>query len=103
MGESVPNLLMEGKKPPPQKPAASRPLTDLPAMSLETFNDDTNPDAAQPSAVPQPAAQDERVKQLQQEIADKQRELDALRAPKASDPGEQDMPPPGLLREYEGS
>lgn len=105
MEGSAPNLLMEGKAPQVEKRKAPARMTDLPTMGLETFNDDTNPDAAHLGAGVEPAATpaDERVRQLQKEIADKQKELESLQAPTVRDPGAEDMPPPGLLREYEGS
>lgn len=112
MGEAVPNLLMEGKAsssppaPTPQPNAA--PLSDLPTMTLETFNDDTNPDATHQGAGAAPLQGASRVEQLQNEIDEKKRELELLQATKepAAKPatrGDEDMPPPGLLQEFEGS
>lgn len=109
MGEAVPNLLMEGKtssQPKPKEPAA--PLNDLPTMGLETFNDDTNPDAGHLEASAAPAQPNDRVEQLQKEIEDKKRELQLLQTRKepAAQPatkGDDDMPPPGLIQEFEGS
>lgn len=103
MGESAPPAPAGAKKPAQERPKPAQPLTDLPGMRLETFNDDTNPDAAGVEGEGKVPVPDERVKQLQQEIADKQRELESLQAPRAGQPGDEDMPPPGLLREYEGS
>ena len=110
MGEAVPNLLMEGKKPqasPTPKPQTA-PMNDLPAMGLETFNDDTNPDAAHQDVTSTPSHSDSRVEQLQKEIDDKKRELELLQATKGpvtqpATTGDEDMPPPGLLQEFEGS
>lgn len=110
----VPNLLMgesdpapKGESAPPAvarpTPVAPKPLTDLPTMPLETFNDDTNPDAGVVGGEGKAPPQDDRVKQLQREIADKQRELESLKKPPSKEVGEDDMPPPGLLAEFEGS
>ena len=112
MGEAVPNLLMEGKasspspSPTPQPKAA--PLSDLPTMTLETFNDDTNPDATNKDASTAPLQGASRIEQLQNEIDEKKRELELLQATKAPaakpvTPDAEDMPPPGLLQEFEGS
>ena len=110
MGEETPNLLMEGKKAPPQPTPAqtAAPLNDLPTMGLETFNDDTNPDAGHQDASATPPQGESRVEQLQKEIDAKKRELEMLQAtkppvPQLSAPGGEDMPPPGLLQEFEGS
>lgn len=118
MGEAVPNLLMEGKAssrlPPPPPPSSptpqpnARPLSDLPTMTLETFNDDTNPDAPHQDATAAPLQAASRVEQLQYEINEKKRELELLQATKEpaakpATPGDEDMPPPGLLQEFEGS
>ena len=107
----APNLLMgESATPTPavqvtpvvESKKPTKPATELPVMSLETFNDDTNPDASE--VVPQVPLHGERVKQLQKEISDRQRELESLRAPPAAGQrADEDMPPPGLLSEYEGS
>lgn len=110
MGETPPNLLMEGKKPQaPQKPKPeTAPLNDLPTMGLETFNDDTNPDAAHPDTAAVQSHDSVRVEELKKEIDAKKRELEMLQSPKgpAAKPassGDDDMPPPGLLQEFEGS
>lgn len=111
-GVKAPNLLM-GESAPPAQPSVAKPVAEpptvksspsgLPTMRLETFNDDTNPDAANPESPGPAPVQDERVKQLQKEIADKQRELESLRGTATRQVGDDDMPPPGLLGEYEGS
>jgi hypothetical protein len=111
MGESAPNLLMEGKKKgdvPASPPPQATPMNDLPSMTLETFNDDTNPDGAHQETGPTPAQAPSRVEQLQKEIDEKRRELELLQATKGPDApagtkGDEDMPPPGLLQEFEGS
>ena len=116
MGEAVPNLLMEGKAssrlpPPPSSPTPqpnARPLSDLPTMTLETFNDDTNPDATNQDVRAAPLQGASRVEQLQNEIDEKKRELELLQATKEpaakpATPGDEDMPRPGLLQEFEGS
>jgi hypothetical protein len=116
-GTKVPNLLMGEGGPSPatvtgasrksqektKTPTNQRDVSDLPAMSLETFNDDTNPDAASIEAGGAVSKEAERVKQLQKEIAEKQKELQSLQGAQNGQPGDDDMPPPGLLQEYEGS
>ena len=111
-GTKVPNLLMGEGGPSPRKtgkqekvaePEPRREATDLPTINLESFNDDTNPDAASLEGVPQRPPESNRVKQLEREIAEKQRELQSLQGTHAGQPGDEDMPPPGLLQEYEGS
>jgi hypothetical protein len=110
VGEAVPNLLMEGKKPIPQAnpQQTAAPLNDLPTMGLETFNEDTSSDAEHQDKGISPSQGDSRVEQLQKEIDAKKRELEMLQAtkPPAVNPaasGDEDMPPPGLLQEFEGS
>jgi hypothetical protein len=116
-GAKVPNLLMGEGGPPPtavtgasktsqektKAPPVQRDASDLPPMSLETFNDDTNPDAASVEVGGAVPKETERVKQLQKEIAEKQKELQSLQGERNEQPGDADMPPPGLLQEYEGS
>lgn len=97
----APNLLM----------GESAQTTDLPAMNIETFHDDTNPDAGALEAIDvgPPRQGISRAEQLQKEIAEKQRELELLQATKVparisvQPPFDVDMPPPGLLQEFEGS
>jgi hypothetical protein len=104
MGEGGPSPRMTGKQEKVADPEPQKEVTDLPTINLETFNDDTNPDAASPEGVPQRPQESDRVKQLEKEIAEKQRELQSLQgAPHGRQPGDPDMPPPGLLQEYEGS
>lgn len=118
----VPNLLMGESAPEPtptpnparsndtSKPSqsaapASRSDDTLPTMPLETFADETSPDKPEvmaPGTVA-PVADDGKVQRLQQEIADKQRELERLQATQPTVVGGDDMPPPGLLEEYAGS
>lgn len=114
----VPNLLMgesavEPTPPtPPLKaeqtsvptPSSNGPDT-LPALTLETFADETSPDRPEGSTTPlAPADEHEgKLHKLQQEIADKQKELERLKATKPTVAGGDDMPPPGLLEEYAGS
>lgn len=116
----VPNLLMGESAPEPTppspssndepkpSPSAAPPATSadtLPSMTLETFADETSPDKPEvtsPKSAP-PVTQDGKVQQLQQEIADKQRELERLQAAQPTVVGGDDMPPPGLLEEYAGS
>ena len=111
-GTKVPNLLMGEGGPSPrvtekqEKPAPPQPrreLTELPPINLETFNDDTNPDAAIVEPGQARPQENDRVKQLEREIAEKQKELQSLQGARGREPEDDDMPPPGLLQEYEGS
>jgi hypothetical protein len=116
----VPNLLMgesgpEPTPPPPPAPEQVKPSPTpaptskspdtLPSLTLETFADDTSPDHPEWSApgTAAPRQPDGKVQQLQQEIAEKQRELERLQAASPTAAGGDDMPPPGLLEEYAGS
>ena len=114
----VPNLLMgesaveSTPTPPPIKaepstvpPPASNGSDTLPTLPLETFADETSPDKPEGSASPlAPVDEHEgKLQKLQQEIADKQKELERLKASQPPVAGGDDMPPPGLLEEYAGS
>jgi hypothetical protein len=119
----APNLLMGEAAPvatpvptpiahtPTPQPARSSGAESLPALSLETFGDEMNPDGSEQveSSVPvpgqgeMPAQQEDKVKRLRQEIAEKQRELDSLQGNSPPAVGDEDMPPPGGLKEFEGS
>lgn len=103
MGESATPTPVVQKTVPSQKANPAQSINDLPTMRLETFNDDTNPDAAQPETEGKAPAPVDRVRQLQKEITDRQQELESLQAHPVDQAGDMDMPPPGLLQEYEGS
>ncbi len=118
MGQrKTPNLLMgeTGHEPnltPPQEveptapPQSSSHVTGgLPPLQLETFADDTSPDKADAeahgvTAVPQG---DVGVEQRTNEGVNEQHELERLQAAKPTAIGDEDLPPPGLLQEFEGS
>lgn len=114
----VPNLLMgeSAVEPtptsPPSKaeqspvpPSASNGSDTLPPLTLETFADETSPDKPEVHSSPvAPVDEHEgKLQKLQQEIAEKQKELERLKASQPTSAGANDMPPPGLLEEYAGS
>jgi hypothetical protein len=118
MGQGkTPNLLMgemghETKPPPAQKvepPAPAQSQSDatggLPPLQLETFADDTSPDKADAEAhgINALPKVDSGVEPLQKQVVDEQRELERLQAAKPTAVGDEDLPPPGLLQEFEGS
>ena len=118
MGQGkTPNLLMgetghETKPPPAQKvepPAPAQSQSDatgvLPPLQLETFADDTSPDKADAEAngINALPKGDSGVEPFQKQVVDEQRELERLQAAKPTAVGDEDLPPPGLLQEFEGS
>jgi hypothetical protein len=114
----VPNLLMGESaieptptSPPskaessPTSPSTSNGSDSLPTLRLETFADETSPDKPEVHSSPV-APVDEyegKLQKLQQEIADKQKELERLKASQLTSVGGNDMPPPGLFEQYAGS
>jgi hypothetical protein len=120
----TPNLLM-GESPAPEQapppsvattkqvsagsqspePVAAQTQDNLPVMHLETFGEEAAPEPAQAAEATAPLVESSegKARQLQREIADKQRELDQLNAAQPTAVGDDDMPPPGLLDEYAGS
>jgi hypothetical protein len=113
----TPNLLMGETEPKPnptpaQKVEPSAPAQNpaqatggLPPLQLETFADDTSPDKIDPAEHGTSALSqgDGKVQPLQKASADDQRELERLQVAKPTALGDEDLPPPGLLQEFEGS
>lgn len=91
----APNLLMEGEGKRPVETSIKMGGSDgrRPGHSLETFNDETNPDKSETTSLSTNGDAD-RVNHLEQEIREKQRELEELkqRAPLERFDDE-DMPP----------
>jgi hypothetical protein len=118
MGQGkTPNLLMgetghapnptpaqEGEPTPPPQ-GSSNATGGLPPLHLETFADDTSPDKADAeehdtTAFPRADAVAE---QPENEGVNGQRELEASQSAKPTAVGDEDLPPQGLLQEFEGS
>jgi hypothetical protein len=74
-------------------------------LQLETFADDTSPDKADAEAngINALPKGDSGVEPLQKQVVDEQRELERVQAAKPTAVGDEDLPPPGLLQEFEGS
>jgi hypothetical protein len=109
----APNLLMGEVAPPPtsasphnarSETSASSATDTLPALILETFGDEAGSETSEQTGImtPPPAHHDDKMQQLRQEIADKQRELERLQAGEPIAIGDEDIPPP-VLKEIEGS
>jgi hypothetical protein len=118
MGQGkAPNLLMgeTGHEPKPNPgpkveqsvhaEGSSQVTGGLPPLQLETFADDTSPDTAGAEADGLTAVPREHggVAQLQNEGVNEQLDLERLQAATPTAIGEEDLPPPGLLQEFEGS
>lgn len=113
----TPNLLMgeTGHEPnptpvpeveptaPPQ--SSSHETGALPPLQLETFADDTSPDKAdaEPHGATAVPHEDGGVDQRKNEGMHEQDGLERLQDARPTSIGDEDLPPPGLLQEFEGS
>ncbi len=118
MGQGkTPNLLMgetghEPNPPPAQKGGLSAPAQSpsdakggLPPLQLETFADDTSPDKADTeahgtTAIPRGEGG---VDQRKNEVGNELPQIERSQGAKPTATGDEDLPPPGLLQEFEGS
>lgn len=108
MGETGPETIQSpAQNVEPSAPSQSPPHATggLPPLQLETFADDTSPDKTEPAEHDTPALRqgDGEGGHLQKEVVNEQPEPERLQAAKPTAIGDEDLPPPGLLQEFEGS
>lgn len=102
--EPNPTPAQEGEPTPPPQ-GSSDATGELPPLRLETFADDTSPDKAEAEehGTTDPPQGDAVAEERENEDVNGQRELEASQSAKPTAVGDEDLPPPGLLQEFEGS